>query len=90
MAPLVRIAPDWRAIPASHVALKLVNGRDLRSAHDIQGDRLMGVAAETSDFEIEISGVEGVAETRRWLSRSLETEHTLVPSDACQNGQLPS
>jgi hypothetical protein len=41
----------------------------------------MCIAAEASDFEVAISGIEGVAETRRWLTRSFETEHTLVPSD---------
>jgi len=47
--------------------------------HDIQRDRLMRVASKAFDFEIEITSVEGVAEGRGGLSRSLKAEHALVP-----------
>jgi hypothetical protein len=37
------------------------------------------VASKAADFEIQKSGVEGVAQRRRRLRRSLVTEHALVP-----------
>jgi hypothetical protein len=80
MAPLERISPDLRAILAAHVAFNLVDGRHLRSPHDCQRHGLMSVTAKAPDFEVAISGIEGVAEAWRWLGRSLETEHALVPS----------
>jgi hypothetical protein len=46
MAAFVRIAPDFGALAAPHVALKLVNRRCLRSPHDVEGNGLMRVAAK--------------------------------------------
>ena len=52
---------------------------------------LMSVTAETADFEVAVSGVEGVTGARRGLSRSFETEHALIPSDTRQTVSfLPS
>jgi len=53
--------------------------RCLRSAHDIEGDGLVGVAAQASDFEIAEPGIERVAQRRRWLRRTLKAEHAIVP-----------
>jgi hypothetical protein len=83
MAPLVRIAPNLRAVLAAHVTFQFVDGRRLRPAHDVQCHCLVRVAAEAADLKVEISGVQGIAEARRGLSRSFETQHAL-------NGQLPS
>jgi hypothetical protein len=79
VASLVRIAPHLRAILASHVALQLMNRHRLRPPHDVEGNGLIGVATETSDFQIAVTGIERVTERRRWLRRSLKAEHALVP-----------
>ena len=86
----MRVASNLRAILAAHVALQFVDGRRLRPAHDVQRC-LMRVTAEAADLEIEISGVQSVAEGRRGLSRSFESEHALVPGDTRQTvSVLPS
>lgn len=54
MAPLERIAAHLRTVLAAHVPLKLVDRCRLRPPHDIEGDRLMGVATETAHFEIKV------------------------------------
>jgi hypothetical protein len=46
------------------------------------------IAAEASDFEISVTRIERVAESRRWLGRSLVTEHALVPGNACERVSL--
>jgi hypothetical protein len=51
MAPLVRI-----------VSLQLMDRRRLRAPHDIERHRLVGVAAEATDFEIEVARVERVTQ----------------------------
>ena len=73
MAPLVRIAPDLRAVLAPHVALQLMDWRCLRSPHDAESNGLVSVAAKAFHFEIAIPGVERVTQRRRWLRRSLTT-----------------
>ena len=40
---------------------------------------MVRVAAEASDFEIEESGVDGVAKCRRWLRGATIAEHALIP-----------
>jgi hypothetical protein len=91
MAALIGIAADLRAILAAHVTFQFVDRRCLRSANNVERHRLVGVAAEAADLKIEISSVQSVAEARRGLSRSFETEHTLVPCDTRQPvGFLPS
>jgi len=64
MAALVRIAANLRTVPAPHVALQFMDRRGLRSPHDVEGDNLMGVAAEAADFEIAVSRIECVAQPR--------------------------
>ena len=49
MAALVGIAPHQRAVLAPHVPLQLVDRRRLGPPHDVEGDALMGVAAEAAD-----------------------------------------
>jgi hypothetical protein len=53
--------------------------RCLRTTHYVERHRLMRVAAETFDFQIEVSSIERVPESRRGLSRTLVTKHSLVP-----------
>jgi len=53
--------------------------RGLRPPHDVERYRLMGIAADTANFEIDETGIEGVAERRRWLRRTAIAEHTRVP-----------
>ena len=52
MAPLIRIAANFRAVLTAHVAFEFMDRRRLRSPHDVEGDGLMRVAAEAFDFEI--------------------------------------
>jgi hypothetical protein len=80
MAALERIAANLRAILAAHVPLELVDRRCFRPPHDRQCHSLM-VSQPRQRTSIAVSGIEGGAETRRWLSRSFETQHTLVPGD---------
>jgi hypothetical protein len=91
MAPLERIAPNLRAVFASHIALQFVDGRRLRPAHDVQGHCLMCLAPQAADLKMEIASVQCVAEAGRGLSRSFESEHALVPGDTRQTVSfLPS
>ena len=64
MAALVQIAANFRAIFAAHVAFQLMDRRRLRPPHDIERDRLMRIEAEALHFEIEVTGVERIAERR--------------------------
>jgi len=78
MATLVRIAAHLRAVLAAHVPFQFVNRRRLRSPHDVEGNRLMRVAAETTNLKIAVSRVKRVAQRRRWLRWTLERQHPLV------------
>jgi hypothetical protein len=53
--------------------------RRLLTTHNVEGDGLVGIATEASDFEISVSGIERVAQSRRGLGWSVVTEHALVP-----------
>jgi hypothetical protein len=79
MAALEGIAAHLRTVPAPHVALQLVNRRRLWPSHDVERDRLMRVAAEAADFEIEVASIDGIAERRRWLRGTAIAEPPLVP-----------
>jgi hypothetical protein len=61
MAALVRVAANLRAVLAAHVAFQFVDWGRLRPAHDVQRDRLVGIATEAPDLKISIAGVEGIA-----------------------------
>ena len=52
MAPLVGIATNLRAVLAPHVPFQFMDRRCLRSAHDIEGNGLVRVAAKAFHFEI--------------------------------------
>jgi hypothetical protein len=69
VAALVGIAADLGTVPAAHVSFQLVNRRRLRPAHDIEGNRLVCVAAEAADLEVAITCVQSVAERGRRLGR---------------------
>jgi hypothetical protein len=84
MAALIGIAPNLRTILAAHVALQIVDGGSLRSTDNIQHYRLVRVAAEATDLQVEIPRVQGVAQSGRWLGRTFETQHALVPGNACE------
>jgi hypothetical protein len=45
MAALVRIAPDFGALAAAHVAFQFMDRHCFRSPHDVEGNGLVGVAA---------------------------------------------
>jgi hypothetical protein len=47
---------------------------------DVQGDGLMRIAAEAANLQVAVPGIQGIAEHRRWLRRSLIAEHAFVPS----------
>jgi hypothetical protein len=61
MAAPVGIAPDFRAVLAAHVAFQFMDRRCLRSPHDVEGNRLMRVAAEAADLKIEVACIEDIA-----------------------------
>src|SRR5215831_2027832 len=79
MAALVRISAHFRAVLAPHVAFQLMDWRRLGPPHDVEGDGLMGIAAEAADFEIGVARVDRVAERWRRLRRTFEGEHALRP-----------
>jgi hypothetical protein len=85
MAPLVGIAPHLRAVRAPHVALQLMDPRRLRPPHDVKCDGLMSVAAEATDFAIEVACIERVTERGRGLRRPFEGKHAL---GSCLAGEL--
>jgi hypothetical protein len=58
---------------------QFVDRRRFRSAHDVERDRLMRVAAKALHFEIEVTGVERIAERRGRLRGSLEAKHAFIP-----------
>ena len=80
MAALVGISTNLAAILTAHVALELVNRCGFRPTNNIQSNGLMCTAAEAFDLEIPITGIQGVTECRRWLSRPMEGKHSLIPS----------
>jgi hypothetical protein len=58
--------------------------RRFRTTHDVEGDGLVGVATEASDFEIAVTSVKCIAERRRRLGRSLKAEHAFIPGFASE------
>lgn len=58
--------------------------RCLRSANDIERNRLVGVAPETTNLKIAVAGVQRVAQHGGRLRRPLAAEHPHVPSFARQ------
>jgi hypothetical protein len=80
VAALERIALKLGAVTASHVPLQFVDLCCLPPPHDIQGDRLVGVAAEAFDFEVEIAGVQRIGQRRGGLGGTVECQHAFVPS----------
>jgi len=63
MAALVVIAADGRAVLAAQVPLQFVDRRRLRPADGIEGNCLMGIAAEAADLQVKVAGVDRVAES---------------------------
>jgi hypothetical protein len=84
MAALVGITPNLAAILAAQAPLQFMDRRQLWSADDVKRDRLVRVAAETTDLQVGIAGVQHLAQSGRRLRRALECEHPLVPSLARQ------
>ena len=60
----------------ARVAFQFKDWRGLWPSHDVERDGLM---REAADFEIEVTGVEGVAERWRRLRRAATAEHSLIP-----------
>src|SRR4030088_1092986 len=69
VAALIRVAPDLRAILASHVTLQFVDRCRLRPTDNIQRHRLVRIAAEAPDFEIAVARVESVTSRGRRVGR---------------------
>src|SRR6476619_404757 len=65
VATLVWIAPHLRTVLASHIALKLMDWRRLRSADDVERDGRMRVAVKTAHFKRAVAGIEGIAKRGR-------------------------
>jgi hypothetical protein len=86
MAPLVGIAANLRAASAPHMAFQFMDRRRLRPPHDVESDRLMHVAAKTSDLKIEVATIStGEARTHATLLGLCWTMHgrrLLPPSEA--------
>jgi hypothetical protein len=61
-----------------------MNRRRLRSAHDVERDRLMRVAAKAFHFEIAVTGVSASPSAGDGGAGPLEAEHALVPRIAGQ------
>ncbi len=76
---LAGIAANFRTVLAAHVPFQLMDRRHLRPSHDIEGYRLVGIAAEASNLKISVSGIECVAQRGGRLGWSLISEHALVP-----------
>ena len=72
MAALISVAANRRAVLAPQVPLQLVDRRCLRSPNDIESNGLMSVTTEASNFQIAVTGIERIAQSRRWLRRSLK------------------
>ena len=70
MAALIGITAHLRAVLAAHITLRLMDRRRLRAAHNVEGNGLMGIAAEAADLKIEVTRVERVTQGRRGLRRS--------------------
>jgi len=75
VAALERITLKVGAPTAPHIALQLVDRRRLSPAHDVE----RGVAAQAFDFEVQVAGIERVAQRRGGLGRPLEGHHVLIP-----------
>jgi len=90
MAPLVGISANAGAILAAHVALQFVDWCGFRPADDIECDRLVGIAAKAADLKVAIASVQGVANCRGRLRRSLVAEHPEVPGLASQHIGSPA
>lgn len=68
-----------------------MDGHRLGPADNVQRYRLVLVAAEPADLKVQVASIQGIAESRRWLGRPVETEHALVPGITGQFvGDLPS
>ncbi|MET4022861.1 hypothetical protein ABIC10_007997 [Bradyrhizobium sp. S3.2.12] len=79
-----------RAVLTPHVPFQFMDRRCLRSSHDVERNRLVGVAAKAADFEVAVTGIERIAELGRRLRWTLETEHARVPRrDGEPVGLLP-
>ena len=71
--------PHLRAMLAAHVALQFVDRRRLKSAHNIERDRLVSVTAQATDLKITVAGIESITQRRRRLRWSLVTQHPTIP-----------
>ena len=88
MAALVRIAPNLRAVLAAHVALQFMDRRRLRSAHDVERDGLVRVAAKAFHFEIAVPGVDRVAERRAMAAPDPESRACACSTPRPRAGRL--
>jgi hypothetical protein len=88
MAALVRIAANFQAVLAPHVAFQLMDRRRLRSPHDVERNGLIGVATEATNFEIAVSGIERVAERGRLAAPDPESRACACSTPRTQANRL--
>jgi hypothetical protein len=50
----------------------------LRSPHDVEGDGLVGVAAEAADFKVDVTGIERIAIITRTRSYRVTSKTTVA------------
>ena len=64
MTALVWMAPNLAAILTAQAALQFVDRRRLGSSDYVEGYGLMGIAAEATNLQIPVTGIERVAKSR--------------------------
>jgi hypothetical protein len=78
MAALVRIAANLRAVLAAHVALHFVDRRRLRTAHNVERNGLVRVAAKAPDFATSRTLLDAVASIVPSSAISLPSTNAMV------------
>ena len=85
---LLPLGNDGRSVAAlvlrHHERLDGTGYHRYAKASDLSPAARILAAAEAFHFKIEITGIERVTQRWRWLGRSLEAEHALVPGLAGQ------
>lgn len=57
---------------------------------DFQCYGLVGIATQAAHFEVGITAIDRIADSRRWLRRSLVSKHAVIPSLACESVGYPA
>ena len=86
---LVRIAPDFGALAAAHVAFQFMDRRCLRSPHDVERDGLMRVAAKAFHFEIAEPGIDAHRPASAMAAPDPESRACACSTPRRRAGRLP-